>query len=370
MRLWCTARREIVPFEPGPIVTMYTCGITPYDATHLGHAAVYVAYDVLQRRLRDLGHETRCVRNITDVDDSILGKARELGVHYLDLAAAETARFEDDMDALGLLKSWSEPRATSAIADIRGFIGMVLERGHAYQSGGAVYFDVSSFPEFGSVSGYSREEMLVFAAERGGNVDDPLKRDPLDFVLWQPSLPDEPSWETLWGPGRPGWHIECSALALRELGTTIDLHGGGADLIFPHHECERAQSEAATGEPFVRHWMHQAMVRKDGEKMSKSLGNLVFVSELRKEWEAMAIRLMILENHYRTAWEWDETRMPRAAERLERWRAGGPGDAALGAVRTSLDDDLDVVSAIAAIDEAAAAGQGVSAAAGLLGIDL
>jgi L-cysteine:1D-myo-inositol 2-amino-2-deoxy-alpha-D-glucopyranoside ligase len=232
---------------------MYTCGITPYDATHLGHAAVYVTYDVLQRRLRDLGHETRCVRNITDVDDSILGKARELGVHYLDLAAAETARFDDDMQALGVLESWSEPRATSAIADIRGFIGMVLDRGHAYQAGGAVYFDVSSSPGFGTVSGYTREQMLEYAAERGGNVDDPNKRDPLDFVLWQPSLDDEPSWESLWGPGRPGWHIECSALALRELGTTIDLHGGGTDLIFPHHECERAQSEAATGEPFVRH---------------------------------------------------------------------------------------------------------------------
>ena len=358
MRLWCTARREVVPFEPGPIVTLYTCGITPYDATHLGHAAVYVTYDVLQRRLRDLGHETRCVRNITDVDDSILGKARELGVHYLDLAAAETARFDDDMQALGLLESWSEPRATSAIADIRGFIGMVLDRGHAYQAGGAVYFDVSSFPEFGSVSGYSREQMLEYAAERGGNVDDPHKRDPLDFVLWQPSLDDEPSWESLWGPGRPGWHIECSALALRELGTTIDLHGGGTDLIFPHHECERAQSEAATGEPFVRHWMHQAMVRMDGEKMSKSLGNLVFVSELRKEWDPMAIRLMIVENHYRTAWEWDDTRMPRAAERLERWRAAGEGDGALEAVRAALDDDLDAPAAIAAIDAAAAAAQG------------
>jgi L-cysteine:1D-myo-inositol 2-amino-2-deoxy-alpha-D-glucopyranoside ligase len=178
MRLWCTARREVIPFEPGPIVTLYTCGITPYDATHLGHAAAYVTYDVLQRRLRDLGHETRCVRNITDVDDSILGKARELGVHYLDLAAAETARFDEDMQALGMLESWSEPRATSAIADIRGFIGMVLDRGHAYQAGGAVYFDVSSFPEFGSVSGYSREQMLEYAAERGGNVDDPHKRDP------------------------------------------------------------------------------------------------------------------------------------------------------------------------------------------------
>jgi L-cysteine:1D-myo-inositol 2-amino-2-deoxy-alpha-D-glucopyranoside ligase len=370
MRLWCTSRQEVVPFEPGPVVSLYTCGITPYDATHLGHAAVYVTYDVLQRRLRDLGHETRCVRNITDVDDSILGKARELGVHYLDLAAAETARFDEDIRALGLLPAWSEPRATSAIADIRGFIGMVLDRGHAYQAGGAVYFDVSSFPEFGTVSGYSREEMLAFAAERGGNVDDPHKRNPLDFVLWQPSLDDEPSWESLWGPGRPGWHIECSALALRELGTTIDLHGGGADLIFPHHECERAQSEAATGEPFVRHWMHQAMVRMDGEKMSKSLGNLVFVSELRKEWEPMAIRLLIVENHYRTAWEWDDTRPPRAAERLERWRAAGEGDGGLAEVRAALDDDLDTPAAVAALDAAAAAGQGVSAGAELLGVTL
>ena len=368
MRLWCTARQEVVPFEPGPVVTMYTCGITPYDSTHLGHAAVYVTYDVLQRRLRDLGHETRCVRNITDVDDSILGKARELGVHYLDLAAAETARFDDDMQALGMLESWSEPRATSAIADIRGFIGMVLDRGHAYQAGGAVYFDVSSFPTFGSVSGYDREQMLAYAAERGGNVDDPHKRDPLDFVLWQPSLEDEPSWESLWGPGRPGWHIECSALAMRELGTTIDLHGGGTDLIFPHHECERAQSEAATGEPFVRHWMHQAMVRMDGEKMSKSLGNLVFVSDLRKEWDPMAIRLMIVENHYRDPWEWDDARMPRAAERLERWRAAGPGDGGLEEARAALDDDLDVRGAVEAIDAAAGAGRGVSDAATLLGI--
>jgi len=349
---------------------MYTCGITPYDAAHLGHAAVYVTYDVLQRRLIDLGHEVRVVRNITDVDDSILGKAREIGVHYLDLAAAETARFDEDMKALGLLPVWSEPRATSAIPDIRGFIGMVLDRGHAYVAGGSVYFDVGSFPGFGDVSHYTREQMLDYARERGGNVDDPNKRDPLDFVLWQPSLDDEPSWESLWGPGRPGWHIECSALALRELGTTIDLHGGGADLIFPHHECERAQSEAATGEPFVRHWMHQAMVRMDGEKMSKSLGNLVFVSELRKHWDPMAIRLLLIENHYRTAWEWDDTRMARADERLERWRAAGEGDGALDEVRAALDDDLDTPRAIAAIDAAAGAGEGISAAATLLGVSL
>ena len=370
VRLYDTARREVVPFEPGDVVTMYTCGITPYDATHFGHAATYLTYDVLQRRLRDRGHETRCVRNVTDVDDSILGKARELGVHYLDLAAGEIARFDDDIEALGLLPSWSEPRATSAIADIRGFIGMVLDQGHAYEAGGNVYFDVATHPGFGSISGYSRDEMLTFAAERGGNPDDPRKRDPLDFVLWQRSEADEPSWDSLWGPGRPGWHIECSALALRELGTTIDLHGGGSDLIFPHHECEAAQSEAATGEPFVRHWMHQAMVRMDGEKMSKSLGNLVFVSELRKEWDPRAIRLAAVAHHYRDSWEWHDDLMTTSTARLQAWISAGDGNGALTEVRDALDDDLDTPAAVAAIDEAADAGRGVAEAAALLGVDL
>ncbi|MGH1491200.1 MAG: cysteine--tRNA ligase [Acidimicrobiales bacterium] len=378
MKLYDTARAQVVPFEPGPIVTLYTCGITPYDATHLGHASVYVGYDVLQRRLRDLGHETRCVRNVTDVDDSILAKARELNVHYLDLAAAETARFDDDMIALGMLPSWSEPRATSAIADIRGFIGMVLDNGYAYESGGAVYFEVAKWPDFGSISGYDREKMLALAAEHGGFPDDPNKRDPLDFILWQPSADGEPAWDSLWGPGRPGWHIECSALALRELGTTIDLHGGGSDLIFPHHECEAAQSTAATGEPFVRHWMHQAMVRMDGEKMSKSLGNLVFVSELRKTYDPRAIRLGIVVHHYRDPWEWNDQIMPDAAARLDRWLAadtaarsnGTSHDGALEEVRAALDNDLNTPAAIAAIDAAAEAGHGVATAALLLGVDL
>jgi L-cysteine:1D-myo-inositol 2-amino-2-deoxy-alpha-D-glucopyranoside ligase len=370
MQLFDTARGAIVPFEPGLVVTMYTCGITPYDATHLGHAATYLTYDVLQRRLRDRGHETRCVRNVTDVDDDLLRKARELGVHYLDLAAAETARFDDDMRALDLLPAWSEPRATSAIADIRGFIGMVLDRGFAYTAGGAVYFDVSQCARFGSLSHLGRDEMLALAAERGGNVDDPHKDDSLDFVLWQPSAPGEPSWESLWGPGRPGWHIECSALALRELGTTIDLHGGGTDLIFPHHECEAAQSEAATGEPFVRHWVHQAMVRMDGEKMSKSLGNLVFVSELRKMWDPRAIRLAVLAHHYRTSWEWQDEVMTEAAGRLERWSARGDGDGALDEVRAALDDDLDTPRALEALDEAVAAGKGIATSAALLGVNL
>ncbi len=373
MKLYDTFRKEVVAFEPGHLVTMYTCGITPYDSTHLGHAATYLTYDVLQRRLRDLGHETRCVRNITDVDDDLLRKSRELDVHYLDLAASETARFDADMEALEMIPSFSEPRATSAIADIRGFIAMVLDSGHAYEAGGGVYFDVNSFKPFGELSGYSRNEMLTLAAERGGNPDDPNKKDALDFVLWQPSAPGEPVWETLWGPGRPGWHIECSALAMRELATTIDLHGGGSDLIFPHHECERAQSEAATGEPFVRHWMHQAMVRMDGEKMSKSLGNLVFISDLRKEYDTRAIRIGVLSNHYRTEWEWHDRLMPNAASMLDRWLGsvgGADGRSILNEARAALDDDLDTPSAVSVIDAGATAGCDVTEAAMLIGVSL
>jgi L-cysteine:1D-myo-inositol 2-amino-2-deoxy-alpha-D-glucopyranoside ligase len=372
MRLYDTAKRAVVPFEPNDHVLMYTCGITPYDATHLGHAATFISYDILQRRLIDRGHTITCVRNVTDVDDPLFAKARELGVHYLDLAAGEEARFERDMVALNALPVASTPRASSAIPDIRGFIGMVLDRGYAYQAGGSVYFDVSKYESFGALSHYSEAEMIELAKKRGGQVDDPHKRNPLDFVLWHPSAPDEPSWDTMWGSGRPGWHIECSALALRELGTTIDLHGGGADLIFPHHECERAQSEAATGEPFVTHWMHTALIAKDGEKMSKSLGNLVFVDKLRTEYDPMAIRLALIEHHYRTEWEWDDELMPRNTARLEAWRAaadGSPSDV-LDEVRRRLDDDLDSPGAVAAVDAAAARGEATRASAELLGLVL
>lgn len=371
MRLFDTARQAVVPFEPGEEVLIYTCGITPYDATHLGHAATFITYDVLQRRLLDLGHSVKCVRNVTDVDDPLFAKARQLGVHYLDLAAGEEARFERDLEALNALPVHSTPRASSAIADIRGFIGQVLERGFAYESGGSVYFDVAKFPSFGSVSNYSHEQMIEFARERGGNIDDPNKRHPLDFVLWHPSTPDEPSWDTMWGSGRPGWHIECSALALRELGSTIDLHGGGSDLIFPHHECERAQSEAATGVPFVKHWMHVAMVFKDGHKMSKSLGNLVFVDALRQEWDPRAIRLAIIEHHYRREWEWDDELMPRNKTRLQAWLANSREESGVvDDVRAALDDDLDTPGAVALIDAAVAKGHGVHEAVQLLGVNL
>jgi len=374
MKLFDTAKQKVVEFAPNPTVLMYTCGITPYDATHLGHAFTFISYDVLQRRLIDMGHQVKCVRNVTDVDDPLFAKARELGVHYLDLAAGEEARFESDMTALNALPVHSTPRASSAIPDIRGFIGMVIDRGFAYESGGSVYFDVEKFPQFGSVSHYSRETMIALARERGGNVDDPHKRNPLDFVLWHPSASDEPSWDTMWGAGRPGWHIECSALALRELGTTIDLHGGGSDLIFPHHECERAQSEAATGQQFVKHWMHVAMVSMDGHKMSKSRGNLVFVDKLRTQHDPMAIRLGLIEHHYRTEWEWDDGLMARNEARLAQWKSAAhvgnsDGDSGLLAeVRSALDNDLDSPTAVQLIDAAANNGVAVGDSARLLGV--
>ena len=255
----------------------------------------------------------------------------------------------------------------------------MLDRGFAYQAGGNVYFDVSNFPSFGSVSNYSEEFMVELANERGGNIADPNKRHPLDFVLWQTSAPDEPAWETMWGAGRPGWHIECSALALRELGTTIDLHGGGSDLIFPHHECERAQSEAATGVPFVRHWMHVAMVSMDGHKMSKSRGNLVFVDALRKEWDPRVIRLGLVAHHYRVEWEWNTNIMPDALARLQLWQsvsqdtqmANSPASQGLLAeVRDALDDDLNSPLALQLIDAAARAQVNVATSAALLGVQL
>jgi L-cysteine:1D-myo-inositol 2-amino-2-deoxy-alpha-D-glucopyranoside ligase len=372
MHLFDTRVGSVLPLDAGPLVTMYTCGITPYDAAHLGHAAVYVTYDVLQRRLRDQGHEVRCVRNVTDVDDDILRKARELGVHYLDLAAQELARFDRDMAALGVLPVYAAPRATSAIPDILKLIGATLDAGAAYESGGAIYFRVAAAPDFGSLSHLGRDEMLVLAKENGGRPEDPAKHDPLDFVLWQPSLPDEPSWDSRFGPGRPGWHIECSALALRELGETIDVHGGGRDLVFPHHECEAVQSHAVTRRPLARRWVHCGLVGLDGTKMSKSLGNLVFVSDLLERAPAGAARLALLGHHYRGDWEWTDADLPAGIARREAYlaRTGGhDGTALLDDVRAALDDDLDAPGALDALD-AAPDGTDLSPSLALLGVTL
>ncbi len=374
MKLYDSASRALKEVAPkGDTVTMYSCGITPYDAAHLGHAAVFLNFDLLSRVLRSDGHKVKWVRNITDVDDSILGKARSLGVHYLDLAASEVARFDRDMGALGLLAPDSEPRATSAIPEILLMIEEILDAGYAYQKGGAVYFDVSKCDDFGSISHMTRDEMLEAARERGGNVDDPNKKDPLDFVLWQPSLSDEPAWDSRFGPGRHGWHIECSALALRELGTSIDIHGGGYDLIFPHHECEAAQSKCATKEDFVDIWMHVGMVYLDGSKMSKSLGNLVFVGDLLKTEDVPVVRAALMANHYRSHWEWNDEILNGARTRVGNWRKsiGSNSDGAIvRSVKDVLTLDLDTPSVLSILDDASSNGFDVTEAAKLVGIDI
>ena len=361
IRVYDTAARAVVPFEVGPVVRMYVCGITPYDATHVGHAATMLTYDLLIRRLEELGHDVRMVRNVTDVDDSILPKARELGVPFLELAEAELARFRADMDALAMRPAIAEPRATEAIDGMIDMISRLIESGHAYESHGTVYFDVATFPRYGALSRYSREEMIRIARERGGNPDDPHRRDPLDFVLWQPSLPDEPSWAAPFGAGRPGWHVECSVMSMRELGPTLDLHGGGTDLIFPHHECEVAQSESCTHKTFARYWVHSEMVFYDGEKMSKSLGNLVFVSDLLKIADPRAIRLALMRHHYRSGFEWHDTDLEEGNALLHRLVAAAacPGGADprpfAARVRAAIDDDLDAPRALEALDDLASA---------------
>jgi L-cysteine:1D-myo-inositol 2-amino-2-deoxy-alpha-D-glucopyranoside ligase len=361
MRLFDTAARKVVPFEPGPVVRMYVCGITPYDSTHLGHAATYLAYDLLIRRLEELGHEVLMVRNVTDVDDSILPRAREMGVPYLELAASELARFHSDMEALEMRPPIAEPRATEAIPGIIEMVSELLDRGHAYLTHGTVYFDVSTFPRFGELSHYSTDHMIRLARARGGKPDDPHRRDPLDFILWQPSLPDEPAWRAPFGVGRPGWHVECSVMAMENLGNTLDLHGGGTDLIFPHHECEIAQSESVTGVQFCAHWMHSAMVSYEGEKMSKSLGNLVFVSDLLKVADPRAIRLALLRHHYRAGFEWYDTDLEEGTALLHRLliaarESTGPDPTPFAdRVRNALDDDLDAPKALEALDDLASA---------------
>ena len=377
----------VVPFEPGPTVRLYVCGITPYDSTHLGHANTYLTYDLLIRRLEDLGHTVELVRNVTDVDDSILPKARELGIDFLELAAREMERFHGDMVALNTRPPVAEPRATESIEPMIDLITRLEAGGHTYTVDGTTWFDVSTAPEFGQLSGYDHDTMVRYAGERGGTPDDPRQRNPLDFVLWMPSADDEPVWDSPFGPGRPGWHIECSAMSWAHFGQTLDLHGGGTDLIFPHHECERAQGEHGYGESFARHWMHAGMVAYQGTKMSKSLGNLVFVSELVKTHAPQAVRLALMGHHYRDNWEWFDGDIDEAQGLFDRMvqaatLATGPDpDALLHSVRNALDDDLDAPTARAALasfadamlagtGEHTGAAEGLRAASALVGIDL
>ncbi len=387
MRLYDTSQGAVVPFEPGDTVSIYVCGVTPYDATHLGHAFTYLCFDVLIRRLEDLGHEVKMVRNITDVDDSILAKAKEIDVDYMELGLSETAQFRDDIKALDLRPAVAEPTVTGSIDEIISLISQLAEKGHTYTVDGTTFFDVTTFSDFGQISGYDEPTMISFANERGANTEDERLRNPLDFILWQKSEEGEPSWDSPFGPGRPGWHIECSAMAMSELGPTIDLHGGGDDLIFPHHECETAQSVAANNSPFARHWMHIGMVAYEGEKMSKSLGNLVFVRDLRTGHDPRAIRLALLSNHYRAGFEWFDSDIDKGEAMLERMieaascPSGPDSKTLLTQVREAIDDDLNLPKACEIIDDFAVktiegsgndsdAKTALTKAAELLGVDL
>jgi len=366
LRLYDTLSEETKEFEPaGPTVSIYVCGITPYDAMHLGHAFTFASFDVLIRYLRYLGHDVRYVQNITDIDDPLFAKAKQLGMSYQDLAARETEQYLADTQALNILPAEVYPRASGEIAGIITLVRQLLDAGHAYQVGGSVYFSISSDPDYGILSKYSRDRMIALARERGGDPDDPHRRDPLDFVLWRPSSPGEPSMASPWGEGLPGWHLECSAMSLKYLEAPLDVHGGGSDLIFPHHENEIAQSETVTGiHPLARHWMHTGMVFMDGEKMSKSLGNMVFARHLVPRYGADAVRLYLSGCHYRANLNWDEAALKQsqdlARDLAEVVTPTAPGpqsvlDAPLyrDRFRDRMNEDLDTPGAIAVLRDLA-----------------
>jgi L-cysteine:1D-myo-inositol 2-amino-2-deoxy-alpha-D-glucopyranoside ligase len=342
---------------------MYVCGITPYDATHLGHAATYLAFDLVQRVWRDAGHGVQYVQNVTDVDDPLLERAAHTGENWMSLAEREIDLYRDDMTALRVLPPDALVGAVESIPEITEAIERLLREEKAYELDGDLYFPIAAAPHFGRESNLGRAAMLSLFAERGGDPQRAGKRDPLDSLLWRTRRPAEPYWDTALGPGRPGWHIECTVIAMRRLGTRFDVQGGGSDLAFPHHEHSAAHAEALTGEwPCADHFVHAGMIGLDGEKMSKSRGNLVLVSKLRAAHvDPMAIRLGLLDGHYRADREWTGGRLPAAERRLDRWRAAAAlpahPDAAplLASVRERLADDLDTPRALAAVDSYVAA---------------
>jgi len=364
MRLFNTQTGEVERFSARDNqVGIYVCGVTPYDTTHAGHAFTFLTFDILTRYLRSQGLDVTYVQNVTDIDDDILRKAKELGTTWDDLGRRETEKFRKDMTDLNALDPDHYVRATDHVAEMVEIIKPLIEKGFAYEKNGSVYFSVASDPEFGKLSHIPRDKMLAIANERGNTPDDPNKQDPLDFIMWQAASPGEPTWESPWGPGRPGWHIECSAMARTYLGDTIDVHGGGSDLIFPHHECEIAQSENATGEkPFARFWVHAGMVEYQGEKMSKSLGNLVLARDLLGEYSSDAIRLYLFSHHYRTPWEFIDDEMAeyealandlREAVEFPAYGIDDEVDVSMLRERffNALDEDLDTPDAVEALAE-------------------
>ncbi|MFC4147750.1 cysteine--1-D-myo-inosityl 2-amino-2-deoxy-alpha-D-glucopyranoside ligase [Micromonospora mangrovi] len=362
LNLYDSARQGPQASRPDGTASMYVCGITPYDATHLGHAATMITFDLVQRMWRDAGLTVRYVQNVTDIDDPLLERAARDGEDWKVLAMRETALFREDMEALRIIPPAHYVGAVESIPDIAEKVLVLLKDGAAYRlddGTGDVYFDVSAAPRFGYESNLSRQEMLEIFPERGGDPDRAGKRDPLDPLLWRGAREGEPSWPGgELGAGRPGWHIECAVIALNLLGDRIDVQGGGNDLLFPHHECSAAHAERLTGvAPFADHYVHAGMIGLDGEKMSKSKGNLVFVSRLRADQvDPMAVRLALISGHYRADRSWTDELLTAAQERLARWRraaaapAGPSGADLLAGVRACLADDLDTPGALAVAD--------------------
>ncbi|MDJ1136370.1 cysteine--1-D-myo-inosityl 2-amino-2-deoxy-alpha-D-glucopyranoside ligase [Streptomyces iconiensis] len=354
-----TATDGRVALVPGPVARIYVCGITPYDATHLGHAATYNAFDLVQRVWLDTKRQVHYIQNVTDIDDPLLQRAVETGDDWATLAERETALFREDMTALRMLPPKAFIGAVESIPRIVPMVEKLRDMGAAYELEGDIYFSVESDVHFGEVSRYDAETMRLLSAERGGDPERPGKKNPLDPMLWMAAREGEPHWDgASLGAGRPGWHIECVAIALEHLGMGFDVQGGGSDLIFPHHEMGASHAQALTGEfPFASTYVHAGMVGLDGEKMSKSKGNLVFVSALRREGvDPVAIRLALLANHYRADWEYTEAVLQEAKARLARWRAavsrpdGPAAEGVLEEVRVALADDLDSPAALAAVD--------------------
>ncbi|HYA00469.1 MAG TPA: cysteine--tRNA ligase [Candidatus Binatia bacterium] len=362
IRLFDTGTRSLQPLrEPaqGRPIGIYVCGITPYDGGHLGHAFTYHTFDVLVRRLRSLGQPARSVRNVTDVDDDMLRTAGQRGLSWQELGEQVVRQFDRDMAAIDILEVDATPWASQHVPAMIDWISRLVGCGSAYAAQGWVFFEVASLPSYGSLSRLSAGSMIELSRQRGANPDDPRKRAPLDFVLWQPSLPGEPAWDSPWSRGRPGWHIECSVLATRELGSPVDVHGGGEDLIYPHHESEIAQAEGIGISPYVGLWSHVAMVGYQGAKMSKSLGNLVFVSHLLERTSPAAVRLLLAGHHHREGWEYREAELAAAGERARRYAAAARSEATLDVSEAErwrrdflarIDDDLDTPGALARTD--------------------
>ena len=357
--LFDTATRELVETRPDGAARLYVCGITPYDATHMGHAATYVGFDLLNRAWRNAGHTVEFEQNVTDVDYPLLERAAKVPVHWVELAERETHLFRDDMMALRVLPPTAYIGAVESIPLVIAMIEKLQAAGVVYSVDGDLYFSVTADPAFGSVSGWDRDQMLALFGDRGGDPERAGKKDPLDCVLWRAERPGEPAWPSPWGPGRPGWHIECTSIAIEHLGSGFDVQAGGSDLIFPHHEmCASEAQVALPGTRFARVYAHSGMVGYDGEKMSKSRGNLVFVSALRNsEVDPMAIRLALLRQHYRSDWEWTDELLWDSVDTLDVWRSAlaRRAGAAAAPVVAGLANDLDAPTACALIAEWVAA---------------